>query len=281
MANNFQKLSASALAAALLVVAVPAADADSRVITGNDRGLRAEQVETQREQTLQIQKLPRGPYDKPDPDSKPDGGIEGLTFRLSKVKGVDATSQAGRDEAQDFDVSRAREKGFSDEREQVTNARGIAVFNHLGPGLYLIEEFAPNEEHDWRLSSPKLVLLPLGDVDGENFSYENVLVTKPEPSTPPTPPDTPDIPGTPPGTPHTPGETPSTTPGKPSDEPGNPPGREDNSGGSSDQGSGDKGHDQKQGALAMTGANIIWAVVLGVLLIFFGTVLLRRRKNEK
>lgn len=260
MANRISRLCIASIAIATIAVSAPMAVAENKVITGNDDGLSAEVVETQREQTLQIKKLPRSPYEKPDSGSKPYGGVQGLTFRLSKVQGVDVTTKEGRDEAKKYTVQRARYEGFSESREQITGADGVAVFKNLGPGLYLIEEFAPDEDHNWRLSGPQLVILPLGDVKGENFSYDNVLITKPEPETPPT---TPETPGTPPSTPGKPGEpdgppsTPPTTPHVPSD-----------------------GKERKDGQLAVTGANVIWVFGIGLSLIASGFFLMRRKKKE-
>lgn len=253
----------------------PFADADQRVISGNDKNLSADSMDAARAQTLNIKKLPRNPHDDPIPNAKPFGGVEGLTFRLSKVNGVDATTELGRESAKKYTVQRARHEGFSESREEKTNAKGVAVFNDLGPGLYLIEEFAPDDAHEWRLSSPQLVILPLGDVMGENYSYENVLVTKPEPTEPPTtPPGTPEDPGTPPGTPGKPGTPPSTPEGP--DEPGEP-GRPDDPEGSGNPGGGEKTRGGGDGELAITGANVLWAFLAGVGLIVFGFVLMRKK----
>lgn len=257
----------------------PFADADQRVISGNDKNLSADSMDAARAQTLNIKKLPRNPHDDPIPNAKPFGGVEGLTFRLSKVNGVDATTELGRESAKKYTVQRARHEGFSESREEKTNAKGVAVFNDLGPGLYLIEEFAPDDAHEWRLSRPQLVILPLGDVMGENYSYDNVLVTKPDPGTPPTtPPGTPPgEPGTPPSTPEKPGGpgTPPSTPG----EPGDPevPDTPDSSGERSEGGDTERPRD---GALAVTGVNVLWAFAVGIALIVLGFILMRRKNTE-
>lgn len=261
--------------AASLGLSAPLADASQRVISGNDKNLSADSMDAARAQTLNIKKLPRNPYDDPIPGAKPFGGVEGLTFRLSKVNGVDATTELGREAAKKYTVQRARHEGFSESREEATNADGIAEFRGLGPGLYLIEEFAPDDTHEWRLSSPQLVILPLGDVMGENYSYENVLVTKPEPTEPPTtPPGTPEDPGTPPGTPGKP-STPPSTPQEPV-EPGEP-GRPDDPEAPGNPGGGEKTRGGGDGELAITGANVLWAFLAGVGLIVFGFVLMRKK----
>lgn len=268
--------------AASVAFSAPVSLADERVITGNDQNLSVDEMEAKREQTLNIKKVPRNPHDDPIPGEKPYGGVEGLTFRLSKVQGVDVTTNEGRESAKKYTVQRARHEGFSETREAKTNADGVAVFEQLGPGLYLIEEFAPDEDHEWRLSRPQLVILPLGDVMGENFSYDNVLVTKPDPGeTPSTTPKTPPgDPGTPPGTPDTPGE-PSTPPGDPGD-PADPddPGTPDSPGEQPGSGKGEQGRNGSDGNLAVTGANVIWVFAAGVGLILLGFVLMRRRKEN-
>lgn len=263
----------------MVLLSPPRLAADERVISGNDKNLSADSMDVARAQTLNIKKLPRNPHDDPIPGAKPFGGVEGLTFRLSKVNGVDATTELGREAAKQYTVQRARHEGFSESREEATNAKGVAVFNDLGPGLYLIEEFAPDDEHDWRLSRPQLVILPLGDVMGESYSYDNVLVTKPDPGTPPTtPPGTPpEEPGTPPGTPEKPGD-PGTPPSTP-EEPGEPgePGRPDDPEAPGDPGGGEKTRTGGDGELAITGANALWAFLAGVGLIVFGFVLMRKK----
>lgn len=256
----------------MVMLTPPRLAADERVITGNDQNLSVDEMEAKREQTLNIKKLPRNPHDDPIPGERPYGGVEGLMFRLSKVQGVDVTTNEGRESAKKYTVQRARHEGFSETREANTNADGAAVFEQLGPGLYLIEEFAPDEEHDWRLSSPQLVILPLGDVMGENYSYDNVLVTKPDPGTPPTTP--PEDPGTPPGTPGQPGTPPNTT-----DQPGEPgePGRPDDPEATGHPDGGEKARAGGDGELAITGANVLWAFLGGVGLIVFGFVLMRKK----
>lgn len=279
MKNSLSTTSLAVVIAAGVMFSAPFADADQRVISGNDNNLSADSMDTARSQTLNIKKLPRNPHDDPIPNAKPFGGVEGLTFRLSKVNGVDATTELGRESAKKYTVQRARHEGFSESREEKTNAKGVAVFNDLGPGLYLIEEFAPDDEHDWRLSRPQLVILPLGDVMGENYSYDNVLVTKPDPGTPPTtPPGTPPgEPGTPPSTPEKPGDpgTPPSTPG----EPGDPevPDTPDSSG---ERSEGEDTERPRDGALAVTGVNVLWAFAVGIALIVLGFILMRRKNTE-
>lgn len=253
MLNKFCSACVAAALTTSVALAAPIAEAHERVITGNDKNLSAETMETGRAQTLKIRKLAPNPYDELLPGDKPFGGVERLTFRLSKVQGLDVTTGSGREVAKQFDVARARQAGFSETREKKTDAGGLAVFDNLGPGLYLIEEFAPDDDHDWRLSSPQLALLPLGDITGREFSYENVVVTKPDPG------------GTPPGTPETPTnpDTPPPSADKPDDDP--------------DDSAKSHGTD---GALAITGANIAWALVTGVMLILLGFVLIRRRKEQ-
>lgn len=265
VANNLQVVVClTAGITAAIAVAAPFAGADPRVISGNDNSLSAEITDTDREQKLDIKKLPANPNDDPVPGAKPYGGVQGLTFRLSKVQGIDVTTERGRQEAKTFTVVRARQEGFSDTREETTTEDGLARFHHLSPGLYLIEEFAPDDDHNWLLSSPRLVILPLGDVMGRHFSYENLLVTKP---------DSGEIPST---SPKTPSEKPSTPHGMPHDPkaPADAPGM---TGKPSD--AGDKDHVHSHGMLAVTGAGVIWVFAAGLILIVIGLLLMRRRKQ--
>lgn len=276
MKNSLSTTSLAVAIAASVVFSAPFADADQRVISGNDKNLSADSMDAARSQTLNINKLPRNAHDDPIPDAKPFGGVEGLTFRLSKVDGVDATSELGREAAKKYTVQRARHEGFTEIREEKTNTKGVVVFNDLGPGLYLIEEFAPDDAHEWRLSSPQLVILPLGDVMGENFIYDNVLVTKPDRGTPPT---------TSPGTPPVEPETPIDSPDKPSDA-GSPPSitggpREPELPDTPDTNGklphgGETAH-LRDGVLAVTGANLLWAFISGIAMTVLGFILMRRK----
>ena len=190
--------SSSVLAVALCAgLASPLAAADERVISGNDRDVNASAVDSSRSIDVTFRKIPLNPYDERDPESLPDGGVEGLTFTLSKVRGVDVTSEAGRAAAKKMTVGKSREAGVDKVASEQTNAEGKALFAGVHPGLYLVEESAPDSDHDYRLSDPRLIILPLGNPTGTEFEYDSVAVMKGRPSTPPettTPPRTPERP---------------------------------------------------------------------------------------
>ncbi|MGV0432696.1 SpaA isopeptide-forming pilin-related protein [Corynebacterium sp. 20_84] len=251
--------------------------ADAKVISGNDSRLAAEDVDTQRLMTLTVRKVQKNPYDEVPAGQKP-AAIAGAEFTLSRVNGVDVTTSAGRKEAKEFTLEKARENGLTQVAKQTTDKQGVAEFTDLKPGLYLLEESAPNGDYDYHLSSPKLIIMPLGNVTGEEFDYENVIVTKPDnqvppPDTPPTTsttstttttttsPNTPPPPGgnPPPTTTSVPPETTSATP---------PPGDTPADGGS-------------RSPLASTGANVLWALGLGGLLIIAGFFLARRNNGKQ
>lgn len=247
--------------------------ADAKVISGNDSRLTAEDVDTQRLMTLTVRKVAKNPYDDVPAGEKP-AAIAGAVFTLSRVNGVDVLTRAGRAEAKEFTLEKAREKGVTEVAKRITNGKGVAEFTELKPGLYLLEESAPDGDYDYHLSSPKLVILPLGNVSGEEFDYENVIVTKPDnqvppPDTPPTTSTTTTTTTTTSNTPPPPGDspTPETTPVSPETTPNTPPGDTPTDGGS-------------RPPLASTGANVLWALGFGGLLILAG-FFLARRNNVK
>ena len=265
----------AALVAASLMVGTSftAGFADAKVISGNDGGLVAEAVDTQRLMTLTVRKVAKNPYDDVPAGEKP-AAIAGAVFTLSRVNGVDVLTRAGRAEAKEFTLEKARENGVTEVAKRTTNGKGVAEFTELKPGLYLLEESAPDGDYDYHLSSPKLVILPLGNVTGEEFDYENVIVTKPDnqvppPDTPPTTSTTITTTTTSPNTPPPPGDspTPETTPAPPETTPNTPPGDTPTDGGS-------------RPPLASTGANVLWALGFGGLLILAG-FFLARRNNDK
>lgn len=264
-----RKFVAAASVATLLGVLplmVESADAQTRVATGNDRAIPADSVDTTRGIDLLVRKLPAKPYDEVPEGALPDGGIEGLRFTLFRADGIDVTTPEGR-----ADAARARtDEEFqalevTEVASQLTNSKGEATFTGLAPGLYRLEETAPDANHNYRVSSPRWMVLPFGAVTGDSFTYENVVVVKA--STPGTPgePGNPGNPGSPgnPGTPGTPPQAPapatSATPSPVAQQ--------------SPEGTRDR-------LLASTGANVLWAVAAGVLLIAVGFWMSRRREDH-
>lgn len=268
------KFAALVAASLMLGTSFNAGLADAKVISGNDGGLIAEAVDTQRLMTLTVRKVAKNPYDDVPAGEKP-AAIAGAVFTLSRVNGIDVLTRAGRAEAKEFTLEKARENGVTEVAKRTTNGKGVAEFTELKPGLYLLEESAPDGDYDYHLSSPKLVILPLGNVTGEEFDYENVIVTKPDnqvppPDTPPTTSTTATTTTTAPSTPPPPGDspTPETTPVPPETTPNTPPGDTPTDGGS-------------RPPLASTGANVLWALGFGGLLILAGFFLARRNNDKR
>lgn len=282
-------LPASVLAVALCAgLATPLATANERVISGNDQDVNASTVDSSRSIDVTFRKIPLNPYDDRDPNALPDGGVEGLTFTLSKVKGFDVTAETGRDAAKKMTVKKVREAGLDKVASENTDSEGKALFTGLHPGLYLVEESAPDSEHDYRLSDPRLIILPLGNPTGTEFEYDSVAVMKGRPSTPPSTPPT-----VPPTEPDTPGKT--TTPKRPPRE-NTPPGERtthpDRPGSTTERdvevlgqeppegGSGTGSRSHNSGVLASTGASVLGLIGFGAVLIIAGLWLSRRKKGE-
>lgn len=252
---------------------LPAADA--RVISGNDRGIVAESVDSQRSISLVVEKVATNPFD-PVPAGEKPPAISGATFTLSEVKGIDVTTSAGRAAAKNMELDDARAQGLVRVVSQTTGDDGRAHFEGLKPGLYLLEEDEPDSAFNYHVSSPKLIILPLANLEGTSFTYENVVVTKwdkdkdvPPPSTTPvtTPRDTPPPENTPPHNPGTPSK--ETTPRVPNGPHEEPPTSEPPASSNGDS------------PLASTGANVLWAVGLGSMLVLLGAVLARRNGNKQ
>lgn len=268
-----------------------AALADTRVVSGNDAGLVAESVDKHAQLTLTVRKVATNPYDDVPEGAKP-SAIAGARFTLSLVEGVDATTTAGREEAKGLSLDDVASKTLNPIAQRTTDADGVAEFTGLAPGLYLMEESAPDGDYNYHLSSPKLIILPLGNATGDGFDYENVVVTKPEPSRPPTttttrtrPPATetttrPPLPPIPPITVTTRTSTPTThvteppvtttltppttaTPGKTTGTTTVAP----------------PSKSSRDGGLASTGANVLWLVGIAAILIIGGLALARRNNG--
>lgn len=299
----------AAVLAATIALALPVdALAQVRPITGNDRNLSASDVDKVRTNVLLVQKVAQNPNDDVPAGQKPPA-VEGSLFTLSRVNGIDITADAGRELAGSMQLDDAKSRGLTKIATKATNAEGAVEFADIKSGLYLLEESAPDNDHEYHLSSPKLMLLPLADVTGEHFTYDNVVVMKWDrdsgvptwrTSTPPPPAttsSTPDTPGT--STTRTPSRTTSTEPGTKTTSPGSrtsttttptapqtivttgPDGRTSTIVRPAGNTPGTPGGGSRSGGLAYTGANVLWAGGLGALLILMGILLARRNTHEQ
>lgn len=253
------KIVAAFGAAAVLTCGMCVPDAAAKVVSGNDRDIPAESVDTSRPMSMVVKKVATNPFDDVPAGQKPPA-VADATFTLSRVSGIDVTTDDGRARAKDMTLDLARAAGLTVAATARTDEAGEVVFDDLAPGLYLLEESAPDSDHEYHVSRPQLIILPLGDVHGTKFTYDNVVVTKwdgdggetptPSPSTSTQP--------TPEGT--------TTAPADSTDErttTTQPPASRGN-----------------RGVMAATGKNVMWAAGLGALLILVGAVLARRGKND-
>ena len=286
-----QKLAVGCTAAVLGVSAAGAsvALADSRVVSGNDTNLVAENVNKEARLSLTVRKVATNPYDDVPEGAKP-SAIAGAQFTLSRVEDIDVTTSAGREAAKGFSLDDVASHALISTTTRTTDGGGVANFTNLVPGLYLLEESAPDADYNYHLSSPKLIILPLGSASGEGFEYENVVVTKPEPDRPPStttrtrPPETvTTTPGTETETtrvttptssvaapPTTVTSTPPATVSTVTTTPVRPPAT------TTVSTPGDKSRD---GGLASTGANVLWLAGIAVILILGGFFLARRNND--
>lgn len=298
-----QLLAACGATALLATGALTPAVADVRPISGNDAKLDPASIDKNKPIQLLLKKQGTNPYDEVPAGQKPPA-IAGAKFTLSKVRGIDITTQQGSNVAKKTTLDDARSRGLDVIETKATNQRGEVMFDNLTPGLYLVEESAPDTNYEYHLSSPKLLILPLPDERGVRYEYENVLVMKWDKSN-----------GTPP--PWEPSEPPSTTPTKPGNTvtttktttstpptvsttirttytttpPNGTPTTVTTTVPSTIVTTKPNGvvttvthpraiPENERGSLASTGANVLWAAGLGGLLIVLGLFLARRSKNE-
>ena len=287
------RVAAGSIAAMIGVSAAGAsvALADTRVVSGNDTKLVAENVDKESRLSLVVRKVATNPYDDVPEGAKP-SAIAGALFTLSRVEGIDVTTTAGREAAKGFSLDDVASHTLTNATTRTTDAEGVANFTNLVPGLYLLEEAAPDADYNYHLSSPKLIILPLGNATGDGFDYENVVVTKPEPSRPPTttttrtrPPATetttrPPLPPIPPITVTTRTSTPTTHVTEPpvtttltpptTTIPGKTTGTTTVA---------PPSKSSRDGGLASTGANVLWLAGIAVILILGGFFLARRNND--
>lgn len=264
------KIVAAFGAAAVLTCGMGVPDAAAKVVSGNDRDIPAESVDTSRPLSLVVKKVATNPFDDVLAGQKPPA-VTGATFTLSRVNGIDVTTDDGRARAKDMTLDGARAAGLTQVATSRTDEAGEVVFGDLAPGLYLLEESAPDSDHEYHVSRPQLIILPLGDVHGNEFTYDNVVVTKWDGDGGETPTPSPTVSTSAP----TPSPSTSTqrTPGRSTTAPSDSPDER----ATTTQPPATGGN---RGVLASTGANVLWAAGLGALLILIGVVLARRSKND-
>ncbi|MCO6394645.1 MULTISPECIES: SpaA isopeptide-forming pilin-related protein [Corynebacterium] len=298
-----QLLAACGAATMLVAGALTPAVADVRPISGNDANLNPASIDKSKPIQLLLKKQGTNPYDQVPAGQKPPA-IAGAKFTLSKVRGIDITTQQGSNVAKKTTLDDARTRGLDVIETKATNQRGEVLFDNLTPGLYLVEESAPDTKYEYHLSSPKLLILPLPDERGIRYEYENVLVMKWDKSygTPPPwePSEPPSTTPTKPGTTVTTTKTTTSTPPRVSTTisttytttpPGGTPTTVTTTVPSTIVTTKPNGvvttvthpravPEKERGSLASTGANVLWAAGLGGLLIVLGLFLARRSKNE-
>lgn len=176
--SNITRKSRIARAAAALAVALamifgaPAALADLRTVTGNVDSQAIAAINPDRTVRLTMIKTPPSRYDGVSASEIPAGVISGVTFTVSRVDGVDLTTEEGWALARDMTVAQAKERGFTLTRSAVTGVDGEAVFTELPIGLYLVTETAPaNPGPGYIGSNEFLITLPTGGDDGKNWNY--------------------------------------------------------------------------------------------------------------
>lgn len=178
---RMRKLTIGVLASAMLCTSAAAPMAAARPVSGNDSAINAANFDFRQPLSLTVQKRSVNPHDDVLPGQLPPASVEGVEFKLSLIDGIDVTTATGRSEAKEMTVEAARAKGISLLATQKTNAEGKATFGGLKPALYLLEEVVPNDPTvDHRASAPTLVILPLANASGTEFTYDNLVVTKPK-----------------------------------------------------------------------------------------------------
>lgn len=294
------RIPAAVLVATIALATPLEALAQGRVITGNDRNLPASAVDATRTNSLLVRKVATNPYDDVPAGEKPPA-IAGARFTVSRVKDIDITTEEGRERAKSMTLDDAKGLGLTKIASGTTDADGMVDFENLQSGLYLIEEEAPDTAHQYHLSTPRLLLLPLANVSGTQFIYENVMVMKwdtadgpPVWKTSSTPTPTPSTETTTSGTTErttekttVPSSVESTITTTRSDgsttvittRPSTYVTTQPNGSVTTVTQPSDGG--RRDGGLASTGANVLWAAGLGGLLILVGFVLARRSKNEE
>ncbi|MFV8381560.1 SpaH/EbpB family LPXTG-anchored major pilin [Corynebacterium hindlerae] len=118
--------------------------------------------------TLKIHKLKglesKNPSNGLPLEQNPDGteAVTGVKFTVSKVKGIDLTTDAGWKQLKDQTPESV--KGNVEDPQTITTENGVATAENLAPGLYLVEEEANPKDNQGNAlvkSAPFLITLPM------------------------------------------------------------------------------------------------------------------------
>lgn len=203
----------------------------------------------------------------PDPyEELPVGEVAGIEIRLAKLADLDPFNAE--------DIRRIESTPLaeivanwptSDYYTVTTDGDGVAVFQSLPVGVYLVTSAAPDDGTIYRQIEPFLVGIPMNPEAGQTAHPDGLIITKTRPQTPPTgtperpPVDVPDLPpGDRPNNPGEPGAPHASSPGETSET-------------------------HTRGGLARTGADVIELLIIGALVVSAGVALFvygNRRKPQ-
>lgn len=183
------------------------AQSDAPVIVGgSNNSVSGRDIDTSRGITLTVKKKQQNPFDENQSQAPQ---IKGVEFTISRVEGVNVLEDTVREKVMkeySYDYIQENNMKISRVTSGVTDDKGIVTFEGLQPGLYILEQ--------GNNTVPEVIMLPLVSVDGADFEYDDIIVTKNIPRT-----STPEIPPTekttrPDSTPKTTSKT-TITPGVP------------------------------------------------------------------
>lgn len=160
-----------------------AAQNTEHVITGGvdaSGSLSGSDINKNKPITLTVQKKGKNPFDD-DQSNAPQ--VQGVTFTVSKVEGVNVLDDTVRERVMkeySYDYIVKNNMDINEIARNATDEKGRVQFTGLKPGLYILSQ--PDNPN----SKPQVVMLPLIDAYGTSFTYDDVIVAKNTPDTPAT-----------------------------------------------------------------------------------------------
>lgn len=131
--------------------------------------------------------LPKGnPFDQ-----KPAPIVEDYTVKLSVVKGIDVSTEAGYRQARGIKFDQIHDIDIELKSELVTDAEGKADFGKVPAALYLVEALAPEGRSDAIKINPTLLVLPATSEDGTWSDGVELTLKREIPGQPKPPPEIP------------------------------------------------------------------------------------------
>lgn len=105
----------------------------------------------------------QNPYNDVPAGQKAPGGVKGCTVTIRRVNDINLGTAEGWDAIRALTHEAAAKRSLGEAMVATTDANGMATFNDVPVGLYLMTVTPPNDDaHTYLTYKPQLVTVPVG-----------------------------------------------------------------------------------------------------------------------